>query len=37
MSNQTSQSHKRQEKNTKWLDDLIYQKEEKIIKSGEKL
>mgnify|MGYP001221738661 FL=1 len=37
MSNQNSQSHKRQEKNTEWLDELINQIEEKIRHSGEKI
>ena len=37
MSNQNSQSHKRQEKNTEWLDELINQIDEKIKHSGEKI
>ena len=36
MSNQNSQSHKRQEKNTEWLDELINQDESKIKHSGGK-
>ena len=36
MSNQNSQSHKRQEKNTEWLDELINQIESKIRRSGGK-
>ena len=36
MSNQNSQSHKRQEKNTEWLDELINQLESKIRRSGGK-
>ena len=33
MSNQNSQPHKRQEKNTEWLDELINQIESKIRRS----
>ena len=33
MSNQNSQSHKRQEKNTEWLDELINQIEYNIRRS----
>ena len=33
MSNQNSQSRKRQEKNTEWLDELINQIESKIRRS----
>ena len=36
MSNQNSQSHKRQEKNTEWLDELFNQTESKIIRPGGK-
>ena len=36
MSHQNSQSHKRQEKNTEWLDELINQIEAKMRGSGEK-
>ena len=34
MSNQNSQAHKRQEKNTEWLDELINQIESKNRRSG---
>ena len=36
MSNQNSQSHKRQEKNTEWLDELINQIESNIRRTGGK-
>jgi len=36
MSYQNSQSHKRQEKNTEWLDELINQIESKLRRSGAK-
>ena len=36
MSIQNSQSHKRQEKNTEWLDKLINQIESKLKRSGGK-
>ena len=36
MSNQNSQSHKRQERNTEWLDELINQIESNIRQSGGK-
>jgi len=37
MSSQNSQSHKRQEENTEWLDELINKIDEKIGHSGEKI
>ena len=37
MSNQNSQSHKRQEENTEWLDELINKIDEKIRHAGEKI
>jgi len=37
MSSQNSQSHKRQEENTEWLDELINKIDEKIGNSGEKI
>tara|TARA_Y100000589_G_scaffold50538_1_gene42153 strand:- start:69 stop:185 length:117 start_codon:yes stop_codon:yes gene_type:complete len=36
MSSQNSQSHKRQEKNTEWLDELINQIESNLRQSGGK-
>tara|TARA_Y100001933_G_scaffold90360_1_gene91397 strand:+ start:1276 stop:1392 length:117 start_codon:yes stop_codon:yes gene_type:complete len=36
MSNQNSQSHKRQEKNTEWLDELINQIESNSRRLGGK-
>tara|TARA_Y100000589_G_scaffold302558_1_gene314228 strand:+ start:112 stop:228 length:117 start_codon:yes stop_codon:yes gene_type:complete len=36
MSNQNSQSHKRQEKNTEWLDEIINQIEAGMRRSGGK-
>ena len=36
MSNQNSQSRKRQEKNTEWLDELINQIESKVRRAGVK-
>tara|TARA_B100000674_G_scaffold154141_1_gene122953 strand:+ start:1305 stop:1421 length:117 start_codon:yes stop_codon:yes gene_type:complete len=36
MSNQNSQSHKRQEKNTEWLDELINQIESNVRITGGK-
>ena len=36
MSNQNSQSHKRQENNTEWLDEIINQIEYKKRRSGGK-
>ena len=37
MTNQSSQSQKKQEKNTEWLDELINQIESKIRRSGGKI
>ena len=36
MSNQNSQTHKRQENNTEWLDELINQIESKMRRYGGK-